>query len=233
MNDVKALVCRDICKSYGEGGSVLSILRGIDLEVGRGETVAVTGPSGSGKSTLLNILGILEPPDSGIVLIGGTDAWLSSERRRAVLRNRKLGFVFQFHHLMEEFTILENVSIPLLIAGRPKAEAREAAASILGEVGMEARADHFPSSVSGGERQRAAIARALVTRPDVVLADEPSGNLDPMNGERLRDLMRQLASDHGQAFVVATHSATLAAGSDRSYRLVSGRLVEEDPVCRA
>lgn len=233
MNEVKALICKDIHKSYGEGGSVLSILRGIDLEVGRGETVAVTGPSGSGKSTLLNILGILEPPDSGTVLIGGTDAWLSSERKRAVLRNRKLGFVFQFHHLMEEFTILENVSIPLLIAGRTKAEAREAAASILREVGMEARAHHFPSSVSGGERQRAAIARALVTRPDVVLADEPSGNLDPVNGERLRDLMRQLASDHGQAFVVATHSAALAGGLDRSCRLVSGRLVEEAPVCRA
>lgn len=227
MSDTPALSCRGIRKSYREGGASLEVLRGIDLEAAPGEIVAVTGPSGSGKSTLLNILGVLEPPDSGSVLIGGIDAWLSPEGGRAALRNRRLGFVFQFHHLMEEFTVLENVSIPLLIAGSAKAEAEETASAILREVGLEGLAGRFPSKISGGERQRAAIARALVARPDVVLADEPTGNLDPVNGERLRDLIVQLARDHGQAFVLATHSAALAAGSDRVYRLASGLLIRE------
>jgi lipoprotein-releasing system ATP-binding protein len=218
------MACEGVTKSYGQGDSVISVLRGIDMIVHRGEIVAVTGPSGSGKSTLLNILGILEPPDSGRVTISGTDAWASGEARRALLRNRNLGFVFQFHHLLEEFTLLENTMLPALLAGRSRREAAGLAADLLEEVSLTPRASHFPSQVSGGERQRAAVARALVCSPGVVLADEPTGNLDAANGGKLQLLMRSLCGTHGQAFVIATHSESLAAGADRVLRLSEGRL---------
>ncbi len=233
MSSDTVLRCCGIRKSFGEGGTLLRILEGIDLEIRRGEVVAVTGPSGSGKSTLLNILGILEPPDSGTVEIAGRDAWRASERVRASIRNRNLGFVFQFHHLLEEFTIIENVMMPLLIAGSSHAAASGAAAGMLSHVGLEGRSEHFPSQVSGGERQRAAVARALVTGPDVVLADEPTGNLDAASGDRLKSLVGRLARDLGQAFVIATHSPSLASGADRVFRLASGRLYEGDDLCGA
>jgi lipoprotein-releasing system ATP-binding protein len=225
-----AVSCRSLGKSYGEGESRVQVLSCLDLEVASGEMVAVTGPSGSGKSTLLNLLGILEQPDTGTVLLGGVDPWRVGEQRRAVLRNRHLGFVFQFHHLLGEFTLLENVAMPLLIGGADRRRAFSEASGLLGEVGLSGLLGRFPSTVSGGERQRAAVARALATSPVVVLADEPTGNLDPENGAVLRDLMRRLSRDRGQAFVIATHSRELAASADRALDLRSGRLHPAPPV---
>jgi len=224
MSEAAVLSCEGIVKSYRQGEGLVEVLKGVDLEVTPGEILAVTGPSGSGKSTLLNILGILEPPDRGIVRIASADAWSVSESRRAAMRNRSLGFVFQFHHLLEEFTVLENVMLPALIAGRSRQEAAGAAAALLEEVRLMPRAGHFPSKISGGERQRAAVARALVCRPDVVLADEPTGNLDSGNSMKLMDLVRNLSSAHRQAFVLATHSEELASRADRILRLAEGRL---------
>jgi lipoprotein-releasing system ATP-binding protein len=218
------LECSGLCKSYREGDAVLSILRGASLSAARGEVVAVTGPSGSGKSTLLNVLGLLDPPDSGRVFIEGTDAWACGETRRASIRNRHIGFVFQFHHLLEEFTLLENVMLPGLLGGLGRGEAADRASALLDEVGILPRAGQFPSRVSGGERQRAAVARAILCSPGVVLADEPTGNLDSSNSTRVVELLLGLARNHGQAFVIATHSTELARRADRVVRISEGLL---------
>ena len=226
MSDGSAgvLLASGLCKSYGQGVSLLSILTGLDLEVREGEIVAIVGPSGSGKSTLLHVLGALDPPDEGRVLVMGRDIWALSERERSRVRNLELGFVFQFHHLLEEFTLAENVALPAMFAGRPRQQCMDSAMELLDSVGLTDRAHHSPSRVSGGDRQRAAVARALICSPCVVLADEPTGNLDSENSEQLRLLIWRLARDRKQSFVVATHNLELAARADRTLSLRAGRL---------
>jgi lipoprotein-releasing system ATP-binding protein len=212
-----------------DDGSELTILDGVEIDVAPGEVVAVTGASGAGKSTLLHLLGCLDAPTSGEVWIGGHPVATRSARELAALRNRRIGFVFQFHHLLREFTALENVMMPMLIAGAARAEASERAAALLGQVGLAARRRHKSSELSGGEQQRVAVARALANRPAVVLADEPSGNLDTHTAEQLHGLFFRLRDEHGVAMVVATHNRELAGRADRVLRLNDGRLGSIDP----
>lgn len=226
MNENTVLAASDLHCSYGSGETVIRVIKGVSLSVERGEVVAVTGPSGSGKSTLLHALGLLEKPESGTVTICGEDGWGLSSRRRAGLRNRSIGFVFQFHHLLEEFTILENAAMPCLIAGMNHTESVDRASALLDRVGLAHRLSHFPSRVSGGERQRAALARALVMEPDIVLADEPTGNLDGATSREVEELIMELASDGRRSFLMATHSRELASAVHRQLSLESGMLAE-------
>jgi lipoprotein-releasing system ATP-binding protein len=209
----------------GGDGNPIEVLSGIDFSVDRGEFVAIVGASGSGKSTLLHLLGALDAPSGGSVRLGGQAYELESAEALAAIRNRKLGFVFQFHHLLREFTALENVMMPLLIAGEPELRARSRAEELLAAVGLAGRMSHRPSQLSGGEQQRAAVARALAVDPLVVLADEPSGNLDAGNSERLHQLFAQLSREFETALVVVTHNRSLAARADRVLSLEGGRLV--------
>lgn len=213
-----------IYKDYRQDGHRIEVLKGVDLCVRRSEVVAVTGPSGVGKSTLLHILGALDEPTSGRVEIEGVSISDLKSQEAARLRNTKIGFVFQFHHLLPEFSALENVMMPLLIGGVARGRASLAARELLGEVGLSQRVNHRPGELSGGEMQRVAVARALVRNPAVVLADEPSGNLDLANSELLHNLIWRLARTRGQAFVIATHDPDLAMGSDRIARLADGRM---------
>ncbi len=217
-----------ISRRFASGPAWLQVLRGVDLRVRRAEKVAVVGPSGSGKSTLLHCLGALDRPDEGTVRIRDRDVSRCSDRELARLRNREIGFVFQFHHLLPDFTALENVMLPLLIDGRPRAQAAERAAAALAEVGLEARGHHAPGALSGGEQQRVAVARALVNDPAVILADEPSGNLDPLTGASLHALLDDLRRRRGATFVIATHDPELARGADRVLMLREGSLVPVD-----
>lgn len=219
-----------VVKGYrGGDGSAISVLDGVDLTVARGEMVAVIGASGSGKSTLLHVLGALERPDAGRVSLGGTPTAGASDEALAELRNRQVGFVFQFHHLLKEFSALENVMMPMRIAERPLAEARARATDLLERVGLGARVHHRPAELSGGEQQRAAVARALALQPPVLLADEPSGNLDHQNAERLHDLFASLAADMGLGLVVVTHNRSLAERAHRVLHLEDGRLHPAPP----
>ena len=220
------LEARGVHKAYpgGDGGTV-TVLEGADLAVRRGEMVAIVGASGSGKSTLLHVLGGLERPSAGTVLLAGTAVEGLDDDRLAALRNRTVGFVFQFHHLLREFSALENVMFPLRIGGVEAAEARARASALLEQVGMARRMHHRPSELSGGEQQRAAVARALAAEPAALLADEPSGNLDQGNAERLHDLFATLAATHGLGLVVVTHNPALAARADRVLTLTGGRVV--------
>jgi len=226
MSDVAALECRAVVKSFRQGPTLLPVLRGVDLTVERGERIAVLGRSGSGKSTLLHILGGLADPDSGEVRIDGTLVGPLNPEARARLRNRRMGFVYQFHHLLPEFTAMENVAMPLMLGAHKVAEARDRAIDILGAVGLSARLDHRPSQLSGGERQRVAIARALVADPAVVLADEPTGNLDQESADQVFTVMLDLAMRRGTAFVVVTHDEDLARRMQRRAYLTDGHLIE-------
>jgi lipoprotein-releasing system ATP-binding protein len=223
------LDARGVVKEFrGGDGSTLRILDGVTLSIARGEMVAVVGASGAGKSTLLHVLGALERPTAGEVFIAGEPVASQPDEELAAIRNRAVGFVFQFHHLLREFSALENVEMPLRIAGWPRRRARGRAEELLARVGLSGRMDHRPGELSGGEQQRTAVARALATDPAVLLADEPSGNLDHANAERLHDLFAELARDLELGLVVVTHNRSLAQRADRSLLLADGRLADTD-----
>ncbi len=221
------LEAADLVKHYRVGCSEIQVLKGVALSLAQGEVVAVVGPSGVGKSTLLHILGGLDRPTRGTVCVDGIDVFALSDTERARFRNESVGFVFQFHHLLNDFTAEENVMLPLMIRGRPVSEAQAAADDLLNSVGLFERRHHLPSELSGGESQRIAVARALVGRPKLVLADEPSGNLDVEHSRELHDLIWNLASSLKQAFLIATHDQTLAARADRIIRMEDGKIVQE------
>jgi lipoprotein-releasing system ATP-binding protein len=226
MNVVEA---HDIAKSYrGGDGSTLNILNGVNLSVKRGEMIAIVGESGAGKSTLLHVIGALDRPTRGYVLIAGEPINGRTDDELAVIRNKKVGFVFQYHPLLREFSALENVMMPLRIAGVDVPKARSRAEELLSRVGLSGRMHHRPSELSGGEQQRTAVARALAVDPAVVMADEPTGNLDHRNGERLHEVFSQLARDLEIGMVVVTHNRSLAARADRALLLEDGRLVDTD-----
>ncbi|WP_174435876.1 MULTISPECIES: lipoprotein-releasing ABC transporter ATP-binding protein LolD [Pseudomonas] len=225
MSDKAVLSCRNLGKAYDEGPESVQVLSGLNLELHPGERVAIVGSSGSGKSTLLNLLGGLDRPTQGSVWLAGEELSALGERARGLLRNRALGFVYQFHHLLPEFTAVENVCMPLLIGRTPIPEARERAEALLTRVGLAHRFNHKPAELSGGERQRVAIARALVNRPGLVMLDEPTGNLDHHTAQGIQELMQELSGASRTAFLVVTHDLNLARQMDRVLKLEDGHLV--------
>jgi len=222
--DSDVLVCHNVVRRFLEGDSMLEVLSGVDLNVAPAERLAIIGTSGSGKTTLLQIMGGLDEPTSGEVIVGGRSIAHTTEAQKSTLRNRFIGFVYQFHHLLPEFTAQENVAMPLLIRRTAKDQAMTAAADLLGRVGLDARLDHKPGELSGGERQRAAVARALITRPALVLADEPTGNLDAGNGAHVLSLMLELNRELQTSLVIVTHDHSIAQQMDRVLILENGKL---------
>lgn len=225
MSNSAVLECRNLTKSYSEGPAQVQVLQGVELLLKPGERVAIIGSSGSGKTTLLNMLGGLDTPSSGSVWLAGEELSALSEKKRGLLRNRALGFVYQFHHLLAEFNAIENVCMPLLIGSLPVPEARQRAEDLLSRVGLGSRMQHKPAELSGGERQRVAIARALVNQPQLVLLDEPTGNLDRATAQTIQELILELSVSLGTAFLVVTHDPALAQQMDRILSLEDGRLV--------
>ncbi len=226
MTDI-VLEARGVCQTFSDGHLNVEVLKNIDFKVEAQQQIAIIGSSGSGKSTLLHLLGGLSKPTKGEVWVDGQEISGLSSKAQGVLRNHALGFVYQFHHLLPEFSALENVAMPLLIRGVDRAEALDKAASLLAQTGLDQRLEHKPGELSGGERQRAAVARALVTRPKCVLADEPTGNLDYQTADHIHGMMTELNQEYGTALVVVTHDRKLAARMHRQLRLVDRGLVEE------
>ena len=225
MSDKYIIQIKNLTKIFGDGVEIKA-LDGVDLDIERGEFLAIIGPSGSGKSTLLNQIGILDTPTSGTILLNGVDVTKMSDKERSRTRNKELGFIFQYHHLLPDFNALENVMMPLLISGIKSSQAREIARKVLDEVGLGDRMDHRPNQLSGGQNQRVAIARALVNKPSIVIGDEPTGNLDSKASENIYELLRQLNREHNQTFILVTHDERMAAKTDRIIRLVDGRVAE-------
>lgn len=225
MNSASILQCENLTMRYSQGGLDVQVLKGVNFNINRGECVAIMGASGSGKSTLLHLLGGLEKPTGGTVILAGTDMNNVSGAQLASLRNRSLGFIYQFHHLLGEFTVLENVAMPLLIGGQSVADARQNATKILQRVGLGHRVEHKPGELSGGERQRAAVARALINKPSVVLADEPTGNLDSKTAEDVFQLMLELNQELNVSFLIVTHDHELAGKMGRVLHMEDGVIV--------
>ncbi len=225
MSDKYIIQVKNLTKIFGDGVEIKA-LDGVDLDIERGEFLAIIGPSGSGKSTLLNQIGILDTPTSGTVLLNGVDVTKMSDKERSRTRNKELGFIFQYHHLLPDFNALENVMMPLLISGIRSSQARDIARKVLDEVGLGDRMKHRPNQLSGGQNQRVAIARALVNKPSIVIGDEPTGNLDSKASENIYELLRQLNREHNQTFILVTHDERMAAKTDRIIRLVDGRVAE-------
>jgi lipoprotein-releasing system ATP-binding protein len=225
VSDKYIIQIKNLTKIFGDGVEIKA-LDGINLDIERGEFLAIIGPSGSGKSTLLNQIGILDTPTSGTILLDGVDVTEMSDKQRSKTRNKQLGFIFQYHHLLPDFNALENVMMPLLISGVKSSKAREIARMVLDEVGLSDRMDHRPNQLSGGQNQRVAIARALVNKPSIVIGDEPTGNLDSKASENIYELLRKLNREHNQTFILVTHDERMAAKTDRIIRLVDGRVAE-------